>query len=144
MIDRRTLFAAAAAVTTAVGSAFTGRKASAATKYTDKNLSPSGDINKRGTVGRFERMPELDLESKHDFVTGFRTFQQRFGPIVRARTEKILEDNGLDTKAQLTMEETLDLVKDDLLIQTSGRTWISNQQITWKIIQDYYHAHADE
>ena len=144
MIDRRTLFGAAAAVTTAVGAAFSGRRAGAATKYTDKNLSPSGDINKRGTVGRFERMPELDLESKHDFVTGFRTFQQRFGPIVRSRTEKILEANGLDPNAQLTMEETLDLVKDDLLIQTSGRTWISNQQITWKIIRDYYHAHADE
>ncbi len=144
MLDRRSLFSATAAVGSFVGAAFSSRKAETATTYTDKNLSPSGDINKRGTIGRFERIPELDLESKHDFVTGFRTFQQRFAPIVRARVEKTLEANGLDPKAQLTMEETNELIKDDLIVQTSGRTWISNQQITWKILQDYYHEHADE
>ena len=144
MLDRRTLFGAAAAVGSFVGAAFSGRKASAATTYTDKNLSPSGDINKRGTIGRFERIPELDLESKHNFVTGFRIFQQRFAPIVRARVEKTLEAKGIDPKAQLTMEETNEMIEDDLIVQTSGRTWVSNQQITWKIIQDYYHEHADE
>ena len=143
MLDRRSLFAATAAVGSFVGAAFSGRKASAAT-YTSKNLSPAGDINKRGTKGRFERIPDLDLESKHDFVTGFRQFQQRFSPIVRARIEKTLEANGLKANAQLTMEETMELVEDDLLVQTSGRTWVSNQQITWKIIRDYYHEHADE
>ena len=143
MIDRRTLFGATAAVGSFIGAAFGGRKAKA-TEYTSKNLSPPGDINKRGTKGRFERVPDLDLESKWDFVTGFRKFQQRFSPITRARIEQILEDNGLDRKAQLTMEETLELVKDDLLVQTGGRTWVSNQQITWKMFQDYYHEHADE
>lgn len=143
MLDRRSLFAATAAVGSFVGTAFSGRKANAAT-HVIKNLSPSGDINKRGTRGRFERIPDLDLESKWDFVTGFRQFQQRFTPIARARVDKILEANGLDAKAELTMEETLSLVEDDLLVQTSGRTWISNQQLTWKIFQDYYYDHADE
>ena len=86
----------------------------------------------------------MDLESKWDFVTGFRQFQQRFTPIAMKRINALAEAKGLDPKGQFTMEESLDLVKDDLLVQTSGRTWISNQQITWKILQDYYHAHADE
>lgn len=144
MLDRRSLFAATAAVGSFVGSALGGRKASAATTYTSKNLSPPGDVNKRGTKGRFERAPELDLESKWDFVTGFRTFQQRFNPVARERANKIMEANGLDPKTKLSYEDALKLVEDDHLIQTSGRTWISNQQITWKIFQDYYHAHADE
>lgn len=143
MINRRVLFAATAAVGSFVTAAFSGRKA-AATTYTSKNLSPKGDIAHRGAKGRFERIPDLDLESKHDFVTGFRMFHQRFSPLVKSRIAKILEAKGIDPKAQLTMEETLKLVENDLFVQTSGRTWISNQQITWKIIQDYYHAHADE
>jgi len=144
MLDRRTLFGVTAAVGAFVGSAFGGRKAGATTKFTDKNLSPAGDIDKRGTRGRFERLPELDLESKWDFVTGFRLFQHRFTPVATKRINAILESKGLDPKGQYTMEEVLDLVKDDLLVQTSGRSWISNQQITWKVLQDYFYAHADE
>jgi ubiquinone/menaquinone biosynthesis C-methylase UbiE len=144
MLDRRTLFGATAAVSAFVGSAFGGRKAQAATTFTDKNLSPAGDVDKRGTRGRFERLPDLDLESKWDFVTGFRVFQQRFSPIAMKRIDAILESKGLDPKGEYTMEEAVELTKDDLLVQTSGRTWISNQQITWKIVQDYYHEHADE
>ena len=143
MLNRRSLLAATAAVGSLFGSAFGNRKALAASNTT-VNLSPSGDVAPRGSKGRFERIPDLDLESKYDFVTGFRKFQQRFTPIVRSRVDKILEANGLETKTKLTMEETLELVKDDLLIQTSGRTWISNQQITWKIFQDYFHDHADQ
>ncbi|MDG2241864.1 MAG: methyltransferase domain-containing protein [Rhodospirillaceae bacterium] len=142
MLDRRSLFAAAAAVTSFVSAAFSGRKASAAT-FTDINLSPEGDVNRRGVQGRFERIPDLDLESKHDFVTGFRKFHQRFAPIARKRMNTILEENGLDPKADLTMAEAVSLVEDDFLAQTSARVWISNQQITWKFLQDYFHEHAD-
>jgi len=56
----------------------------------------------------------------------------------------MMEAKGMDPKTPMTMEESLAMVKDDLLVQTSGRTWISNQQVTWKILQDYYHEHADE
>lgn len=143
MLDRRTLFAATAAVGSFVGAALSGRKAEAAT-YTSTNLSPTGDIAPRGVKGRFERIPSLDLESQQDFVTGFRTFQQRFGPITRKRINQIMVDNGLDPEDPLSMEETVKLVEDDLIIQTSARTWISNQQITWKTLQDYFYEHADE
>jgi len=143
MLNRRSLFAATAAISSFFAAAFGGRAGNAAT-YRSENLSPKGDIAPRGAKGRYERIPDLDLESKHDFVTGFRQFQQRFTPIVKARIEKILESNGLDRKAELTMQETLELVGKDLLVQTSGRTWVSNQQITWKILEDYFHEHADE
>jgi ubiquinone/menaquinone biosynthesis C-methylase UbiE len=143
IINRRSLLAATATVGSLVGSMFSSRKAMATTN-TNVNLSPAGDISPRGTTGRFERIPDLNLESKWDFVTGFRKFQQRFSPLVRARVEKIMEAKGLDPKAKLTMDESLELLKDDILVQTSGRTWISNQQVTWKIFQDYFHDHAEE
>ena len=140
MLDRRSLFAATAAVGSFVGAAFGSRKANASTV----NMTPPGDVEERGSVGRFERIPNLDLESKYDFVTGFRQFQSRFTPIARNRIDQIMESKGLDPKMEVSMDEALDLVKDDLLVQTSGRAWISNQQITWKVFQDYFHENADK
>lgn len=142
MLDRRSLFAATAAVGSFVGAAFGSSKANAAT-HTSVNLAPKGDIEKRGSKGRLERLPELDLESKHDFVTGFRSFHGRFNRPASKRIDKILEENGLDPKAKYSMEEVNKLVENDPLVQMSGRTWISNQQITWKILQDHFHENAD-
>ena len=142
MIDRRTLFGATAAVGSFVGAAFSGRKAKAA--HTDVNLTPKGDVEPRGSKGRLERLPELDLESKHDFVSGFRQFHGQFNRIANDRIEKILEDNGLNPKGRYSMEKVLELVEHNPLVGTSGRTWLSNQQVTWKVLQDHFHANADE
>ena len=144
MIDRRTLFGATAAVGSFIGATFGGRKAKAATNYTDKNRKPEGDIEMRGSKGRLERLPELDLESKHDFVSGFRRFHGKFNRVANTRIENIFTENGLDPKGEYTMEKVLGLIEDDLIVQTSGRTWLSNQQITWKILQDYFHDNADK
>jgi ubiquinone/menaquinone biosynthesis C-methylase UbiE len=142
LLDRRSLFAATAAVGSFVGAAFGSRKANAAT-HTSINLVPKGDIEPRGSKGRLERLPTLDLESKHDFVTGFRKFHGRFNKVANDRIEKILEENGLDPKAELTMEETLKLIEHDPIVGTSGRTWLSNQQVTWKILQDHFHDNSE-
>jgi hypothetical protein len=73
MIDRRTLFGASAATASFVTSLFKGSSAAANTgaNYTFK------DVEKRGTRGRLERLPALDLESSQDFLTGFRNFVNR-------------------------------------------------------------------
>lgn len=143
MIDRRTLFGATAAVGSFIGAAFGSRKAVAAA-HTSVNMTPKGDVEKRGSKGRMERIPELDLESRHDFTAGFRKFHGNFNRVANRRIEKILEENGLDPKGEYSMEQVLPLIENDMLIQTSGRTWLSNQQVTWKGLQDYFHANADK
>jgi ubiquinone/menaquinone biosynthesis C-methylase UbiE len=142
MLDRRTLFGATAAVSAFVGSAFGGRKAQAATN-TSVNMTPEGDVEMRGSKGRLERLPTLDLESKHDFTAGFRTWHRKFNGVANTRIEKILQDNGLDPKGEYTMEEVLKLIEHDPVVGASGRTWISNQQVTWKVLQDHFHENAD-
>lgn len=142
MLDRRSLFAATAAVGSFVGATFGSRKANATTP-TGVNLTPKGDVEPRGSKGRMERLPTLDVESKHDFVTGFRSFHGRFNRPASQRIEKLLEEKGLDPKGQYSMEEVNKLVENDPLVQMSGRTWISNQQITWKVLQDHFHENAD-
>ncbi len=144
MIDRRTLFGATAAVGSVLSAMFGNRSAHAKTDFTTKNLSPPGDVDKRGAIGRLERLPDLDLESKWDFFTGFRKFHRRFTPIASKRVDRLLEARGLDRKTEMTIEEAVKFVEDDFLVQTNGLTWVSNQFMTWKIIKDYFHAHADE
>lgn len=71
MLDRRSLFAATAAVGSFVGAAFGSRKAAAATTYATNRTLP-GEVEPRGTDGRHERLPTLHMESQHDFHSGFR------------------------------------------------------------------------
>ena len=145
MLDRRSLFAATAAVGSFVGAAFSSRKANAAASaHTYVNGTPAGDVELRGSNGRIERLPTLDLESKHDFVSGFRTFHKRFNRPASNRIDNILEEKGLDPKEKYSMEQVNELVEKDPLVQMSARTWISNQQITWKILQDHFHENADD
>ena len=110
MLDRRSLFAAAAA-TTVVGSTLGTRKAQA--RPAEYDLEP------RGTIGRLERMPNLDLESVHDFTSGFRTWHGRFSPIADARVKEIFEQNGIDPKADLSMKEVLALIENDPIVFSS-------------------------
>jgi ubiquinone/menaquinone biosynthesis C-methylase UbiE len=136
MIDRRSLFAAAGA--TLVGSTVAGRKASAApAKY---------DVEPRGTIGRLERVPSLGLENVHDFTSGFRIWHsQRVSRVAGARAMEIFKENGLDPRGELPDDKAvLKLIASDPLIGTSGRLWISNQQVTWKSIRDQFYASADQ
>lgn len=142
MLDRRSLFAATAAVGAFVGTVFKGRKAAAAT-YANNRTMP-GEIEPRGTDGRHERLPTLDLESQHDFHSGIRGWNSRVaGKAAQQRVEKIMVENGLDKRATMSAEKALSLLEHDHVVGTSARTWISNQQTMWKSMQDYYHANAD-
>lgn len=134
MIDRRSLFAAAGA--TLVGSAVGSEKADAAAGY---------DIEPRGSIGRLERMPALNLESAHDFTSGFRMWHSRnVSRLASMRAMEIFKENGVDPKAEMPVKEVLALIANDPIIATSGRLWISNQQVTWKAIRDRFHDKADQ
>lgn len=141
MIDRRTLFGASAATASFVTSLFKGSSAAANTgaNYTFK------DVEKRGTRGRLERLPALDLESSQDFLTGFRNFVNRdMRKAAQERIAVLMEERGLSANDDLPLDELLPIIKNDHLIMGSVRGWVSNQQLTWKQVQDYFHTHADE
>ncbi len=137
MIDRRSLFTAAAA-TVAVGSTLGAGSAKAA--------SAAYDIEPRGAIGRLERMPYLDLESVHDYTAGVRSWHnQNISRAANARVKEIFKENGIDpSDTNLSVQEVLALIEHDPIVAMSGRIWISNQQITWKAIADRFHADADK
>ena len=74
-------------------------------------------VNKRGIIGRLERLPSLDCESRDDFFNGVRGWHSRVvSPQAKKRFEKILRLKGLDPKKDLELDQILTLIKDDFLI----------------------------
>jgi ubiquinone/menaquinone biosynthesis C-methylase UbiE len=137
MINRRSLIAGTAA-TVAVGSALgaAGTATAAPAAY---------DIEPRGSTGRLERMPYLDLESVHDYTAGVRSWHSRNASrVANARVKEIFKANGVDPNAEMPVQDVLALIENDPIVAMSGRLWISNQQITWKAIADRFHANADK
>ena len=141
MLDRRALFGTAATTSTFLSFLLGSRRSNAAVHapITFK------DVEERGTKGRLERLPTLDLESSQDFLTGFRNFVNRDMRQASAkRFTEILKENGHKSDANLSLEEIFGLVKDDHRVMMSVRGWVSNQQLTWKQVQDYFHDNADK
>ena len=146
MIDRRSIFTASAAIGTFLASTFGAKKSSAKTKYahhTDINTTPTGDIEPRGSTGRMERLPTLRIEGVHDFTCGMRVFLNKYGRQMVSRADSLITKGGGDPAIKVHAKETLKHVENDTVLGTSGRMWISNQQVTWKVILDHYHENAD-
>lgn len=143
MLDRRTLFPALTGLAGATSALLGGRKAQAATAPTKTTFS--GDVEPRGTVGRLERLPALDLESQQDFLTGLRTFTGRgFRPVTLRRVDKLFRDKGLDPNSNPSMKTIHEVVENDLVIGSSVRTWVSIQSLTWSTVRDWLYQDADK
>ena len=140
MLDRRSLFAASAAVMSAIGSLY-GSKSAAAKSAPQSAFK--GDVEPRGTDDRLERLPKLDLESYDDMLTGLRIWSAAFNSPARARFNRLLEEGGLDPKADLSLEEIFPHVENDTLLGTAARMRSSGQGLMWRALQRHFHENAD-
>ncbi len=101
----------------------------------------------RGREGIYRRLPSLDVQSHQDFLTDIRAFAQG-GPgnmvvAARQRVVELLEERGLDRRAEMPMADVIDMVKDDPTIMSSARLWLTNQQLTWKGVRDLFYKDQD-
>ena len=102
------------------------------------------DVEPRGTVGRFERLPRLDLESSQGFYRGFRKWiNNDLTRRARIRAREILKENGIDPKADLPMADVVELMGSDYLMGLNVHAWENTQIMMWKEIQLEYHSQAD-
>lgn len=137
MMKRRTVIGSGA--TALVGSAGTGKTSIAAAVG-----GFEGDLEPRGTVGRLERLPTLELESLQDFLTSFRALTDvntyRAGA---ARANELFKAKGIDSNGDPDIDTIIDVLKDEPVVQAGVRAWISCQQLTWQYLRDEYHGRAD-
>ena len=137
MMNRRTILGALAAAFSAPAAARKARAASAQPPALPYDFEP------RGTIGRLERLSTLDLESRQDFLTGFRVWSN--GPLGRAaqvRAGEIFEEKGLNPETA-SLEAIRDVLEGDPIVGASMRYWISGQLISWKLLQDEFHGNAE-
>ena len=143
MIGRRTLFGAATA-SVALASVLNTEAAEAAVRAAARAAPVPGDVELRGADGRLERLGTLDLESQQDFTLGFRLMH---GKKIRESAfksfDRVLARNGMDPTTPISRQELIKLVENEPTINITARTWLANQQVTWKTLQDYFHANAD-
>ncbi len=144
MIGRRELFGAAAA-TVALGKLLQGDVAKAAsTAQATDAMQKLAALEPRGADGRLLRLASLDLESQQDFTLGFRLmYSKQLRAASMSVLDRLLEAEGIDPTTPMTAEQLLSLIEKDPAINISSRSWLANQQITWKTLMDYYHKHAD-
>jgi SAM-dependent methyltransferase len=135
MLNRRSLFGSGAAL----AALLSGKGAAAA-----NTKVRAVDIEPRGSNGRMERLPRLDLESQQDFLTGFRRWVQTdLMPAARNQVAEILEENGHSVDDDVPIEEILRLAGDDPLVGTSIRAWLGGQQQIWGTLQEEFHNNSD-
>lgn len=135
MLDRRSLFGASA-LAGMFGALLPGRHATA--------NSRSLDVEPRGSVGRMERLPSLDLESREDFSTGFRIWvHEQLRPAAARRSAEIMRENDLSPRADISMQKIQQLIGDDPVVALSAHTWINNQRLMWQQLQQEFHGNGD-
>src|SRR5690349_21076365 len=95
------------------------------------HAAPRIDIEPRGQRGIFERLPDLNLESYHDFLRGVRQWSNSYGLVNAslARTNEIMKENGLDRDQieKLTFEQLMPYLDKDPTINLYGRAWLDGQ-----------------
>jgi SAM-dependent methyltransferase len=138
MLNRRKLLGASAALASLVG-ASSSRKAQAKSARTG-----TWDVQPRGQVGRTERLPNLDLESRQDFLTGFRSFTNNdLNRAAGRRAGQILKAHGIDARADLPIEKLRELFEPDPAIGTAVRgRRIAQDGMHYNLVE-LFHANAD-
>jgi 2-polyprenyl-3-methyl-5-hydroxy-6-metoxy-1,4-benzoquinol methylase len=112
------------------------------------HAAPKIDIEPRGQKGIFERLPDLNLESYHDFLRGVRQWSNFYGLVnaSRARTDELMKEQGLDDDqiGKLTFAQLMPMLDKDPTINLYGRAWLDGQWYKFKTLQDAFHARADQ
>jgi ubiquinone/menaquinone biosynthesis C-methylase UbiE len=134
MISRRHLVGSAAAALLVPSFAQAARAAT----------GPHADFAPRGRVGRWERLPELDLQSRDEFLTSHRIWLN--GDLKRAaekRAVEILRANGLKPSDEIPLERTIALMENDPVLAQNAYQYVRGQQQMWRELQMSAYANAD-
>jgi SAM-dependent methyltransferase len=138
MLNRRSFFGATSAAAAGL-SMLTGA---------GKALANSGKLpvqyDPRGDIGRLERLPLLDLESKMDFMSGITSFANTaLASAARDRSLAILKAKGLDPAKELPVEVATEILESDPVIGMRDRVWYSAHNYNHELLDGHYQRNAD-
>ena len=105
----------------------------------------SFDKEPRGSKGRLEKLPLLDLESRDDFLTGFRFWGTKMAvPAAARRFNYILKENGLDTKSiETSLEDVFPLIENDPILGVAARYRTGVHDVMHRNFDEEFKSNAD-
>ena len=105
----------------------------------------SFDKEPRGSKGRLENLPLLDLESRDDFLTGFRFWGTKMAvPAAARRFNYILKENGLDTKSiETSLEDVFPLIENDPILGVAARYRTGVHDVMHRNFDEEFKSNAD-
>jgi ubiquinone/menaquinone biosynthesis C-methylase UbiE len=98
----------------------------------------------RGMTGRLKRLPELDLESYNDFLTGMRSWMFRgLSAATAARAEELTQQ---ETKrgGNLSFDRAREIFGADQKVAVSQRMWISCQLMAHHGLLNGFRRHEED
>lgn len=140
MINRRSFVSSSSAV--AVGLSLLGENGQAVAAVSGKLPA---EYDPRGAIGRLERLPLLDLESKQDFMAGLTAFATtgELALASRDRGAAILKARGIDPTRELSVEDATSLLESDPVIGMRDRVWFSAHNFEHDILDGHFQRNAD-
>jgi ubiquinone/menaquinone biosynthesis C-methylase UbiE len=139
MVNRRSFFAATSAVAAGLS------MLSGAGRAMAKSGKLPVEYDPRGAVGRLERLPLLDLESKQDFMAGLMSFANAdLASAARDRAIAILKSKGLDPKEELSVAAATAILESDPVVGMRDRVWYSAHNYGHELLDGYFQSNADK
>ena len=132
-IDRRSMFIAGAAA-----GALSGTSARAA--------APAGNASARGYDGMYQRLPDVDIESRGDFLLGMSNNNNggNLSDATRERAKVILADNGIKWDETADYDKSIKLLADDPVIASYAMSRSTHQRLKYRLLQREFHSKADQ
>ena len=105
----------------------------------------SFDRELRGSKGRLEKLPLLDLESRDDFLTGFRFWGTKMAvPAAARRFNYILKENGLNTKSiETSLDDVFPLIENDPILGIAARYRTGVHDVMHRNFDEEFSSNAD-
>lgn len=97
----------------------------------------------RGSIGRLKRLPELDLESYNDFLTGMRSWMfKEMSPATQYRANELVE--AAQARGEnLPFPRAKALFEADQTLANAMRFWISCQLMAHKSLLDGFRRYGE-
>jgi ubiquinone/menaquinone biosynthesis C-methylase UbiE len=98
----------------------------------------------RGTNGRSPRLRSLDVESRQDFIGGFRAWMATdMDKEIRVHAEDLVRRSGVNSENDLDITALRRIFDPDPLIASRFRMWITSQRRKSLVILDQFDTNPD-
>jgi ubiquinone/menaquinone biosynthesis C-methylase UbiE len=93
----------------------------------------------RGTNGRTPRLRSLNVESRQDFIRGFREWMSTdMDKEIRVHADDLIKRSGVNSDRDLDITTLRRVFDPDPLLASRFRMWITNQRQMWSTLFDQF------